>query len=77
MSWLATLTVHGLGGSLLVRGAVNRLVFENLVKRVLVPTPRPGHIVVLDKLSVHKSGTEHASRRPGITSSFFPSIRRI
>jgi hypothetical protein len=51
ISWLATLTVHGLGESLLVRGAVDRL---------LVPTLRPGQIVILDNLSVHKSATARA-----------------
>ena len=60
ISWLATLTVQGLGESLLVRGAVDRLVFETFGERVLVPTLRPGHIVVLDNLSVHKSATARA-----------------
>jgi transposase len=60
ISWLATLTMQGLGESLLVRGAVDRLVFETFVERVLVPTLRPGHIVVLDNLSVHKSATAKA-----------------
>jgi len=60
ISWLATLTVTGLGESLLVRGAVDRLVFEPFVERVLAPTLRPGHIVVLDNLSVHKSATAKA-----------------
>ena len=60
ISWLATLTVQGLGESLLVRGAVDRLVFETFVERVLVPTLRPGHVVVLDNLSVHKSARAKA-----------------
>lgn len=55
ISWLATLTTQGIGESLLVRGAVDRLVFEAFVERVLVPRLRPGQIVVLDNLSVHKS----------------------
>jgi transposase len=60
ISWLATLTATGLGESLLVRGAVDRLVFEAFVDRVLAPTLRPGQIVVLDNLSVHKSATARA-----------------
>lgn len=60
ISWLATLTATGLGESLLVRGAVDRLVFEAFVQRVLVPSLRPGQIVVLDNLSVHKSATARA-----------------
>jgi transposase len=60
ISWLATLTPTGLGESLLVRGAVDRLVFEALVERVLVPPLRPGQIVILDNLSVHKSAKARA-----------------
>jgi transposase len=55
ISWLATLTPTGIGESLLVQGAVDRPVFEAFVERVLVPSLRPGQIVVLDNLSVHKS----------------------
>lgn len=55
ISWLATLTPTGIGESLLVRGAVDRLVFEAFVAQVLVPSLRPGQLVVLDNLSVHKS----------------------
>lgn len=55
ISWLATLTTRGIGESLLVRGAVDRLVFEAFVERVLVPNLQPGQILVLDNLSVHKS----------------------
>jgi transposase len=60
ISWLATLTTSGLGESLLLRGAVDRLVFAAFVERVLVPTLRPGQIVILDNLSVHKSATARA-----------------
>lgn len=55
ISWLATLTPQGIGESLVVRGAVDRSVFEAFVERVLVPSLRPGQIVILDNLSVHKS----------------------
>ena len=60
ISWLATLTPAGIGESLLVRGAIDRLVFEAFVERVLVPTLRPGQSIVLDNLSVHKSATAKA-----------------
>jgi transposase len=60
ISWLATLTATGLGESLVVRGAVDRLVFETFVDRVLAPTLCPGQIVLLDNLSVHKSATARA-----------------
>ncbi len=57
ISWVATLTTQGIGESLVVRGAVDRLIFEAFVERVLVPSLRPGQIVVLDNLSVHKSAS--------------------
>jgi transposase len=60
ITWLATLTTRGIGESLLVQGAVDRLVFEAFVERVLVPSLRPGQIVVLDNLSVHKSARANA-----------------
>ena len=47
-------------------GPVNRPAFEAFVEQVLVPTLRPGDIVVMDNLSSHKSArtTEliHAAR---------------
>ena len=60
ISSLATLTATGIGESLLVRGAVDRCVFDAFVEQVLVPSLHPGHIVVLDNLSVHKSARAKA-----------------
>jgi transposase len=57
ISWLATLTPAGIGESLVVPGAVDRLVFDAFVEQVLIPRLRPGQLVVLDNLSVHKSAT--------------------
>ena len=55
IAWLATLSVQGLGESLVVDGPVDGRVFTSFVERVLVPSLRPGQIVVLDNLSLHKS----------------------
>jgi transposase len=55
IAWLATLTATGIGESLVVNGTVDSTVFVAFVERVLVPSLRPGQIVVLDNLSVHKS----------------------
>jgi len=60
VSWLAVLTPAGIGESRLVPGAVDRAVFDAFVARALVPSLRPGQVVVLDNLSVHKSA---AARR--------------
>ena len=51
---LAALTPDGLGALLSVNGAVNGDVFAAYLDQVLGPTLRPGDVVVLDNLSVHK-----------------------
>ena len=44
-----------MGPSLAVEGATTATVFETYIERVLGPTLRPGHLVVMDNLSAHKS----------------------
>ena len=56
---LAALTPDGVGPALTVEGAADRLVVEAYVGRVLVPTLRPGQVVVLDNLSAHKGDEVH------------------
>lgn len=60
ITWLATLTPTGIGESVVVPGAVDRQVFDLFVERLLVPSLRPGQIVLLDNLKVHDSA---AARR--------------
>jgi transposase len=52
---LAALTLDGITASFLIDGATDRQVFDTYVERVLVPTLRPGQVVVWDNLSAHKS----------------------
>ena len=52
---LAAWTPAGISPALVVEGATDRAVFDVFVKELLVPTLRPGQIVVWDNLSVHKS----------------------
>jgi transposase len=52
---LAAMTVAGISASFLIDGATDRQVFDTYVERVLVPTLRPGQVVVWDNLSAHKS----------------------
>jgi len=61
VSWLAALTPVGIGPSVLVEGAVDRDAFDAFIAQVLVPSLRPGQIVVLDNLSVHKSAAARAA----------------
>jgi transposase len=52
---LSTLSLAGMGASVVIDGALNRRSFDAFVDQILVPTLRPGQIVVLDNLSVHRS----------------------
>lgn len=51
---LAGLTLEGIQAPLILEGAVDTLAFEVYVEQVLAPSLKPGQIVVLDNLSVHK-----------------------
>ena len=53
---LASITEGGVGPCLAVEGPTTREVFEAYLQRVLAPSLRPGRILVLDNLSVHKGG---------------------
>ena len=57
---LATLTVDGMGPSLVLPGAMDRRVLDRFVTEVLVPTLGLGRIVVLDNLSVHRRARAEA-----------------
>ena len=51
---LASMSLEGMGPSLVVEGATNSQVFEPYVERVLAPMLREGQAVVMDNLSAHK-----------------------
>jgi transposase len=52
---VAALTPDGLQAPWTIEGAMDTAAFERYVTEVLGPTLRPGQIVVLDNLSVHKA----------------------
>ena len=52
---IASLTLQGIGPSVLMPGATDGLAFEAYIERVLAPDLRPGQVVILDNLSVHHS----------------------
>ncbi len=52
---VAALTPDGLQAPWTIEGAMDTAAFERYVTKVLGPTLRPGQIVVLDNLSVHKA----------------------
>jgi transposase len=51
---LSSMSMEGMGPSLVVEGATNSEVFEAYVERVLVPKLRRGQVMVMDDLSAHK-----------------------
>ena len=51
---LASLSLAGVGASMIIEGAVNAQAFEAYVEHILAPSLTAGQIVVLDNLSVHK-----------------------
>lgn len=55
LSTIATLTVRGIGASANFEGATDTDTFVAFTRNGLVPVLRPGDVVVLDSLSVHKS----------------------
>jgi transposase len=72
--WIATLTPDGLGESLVVDGPMDGRVFAAFVERILVPSLRPGQVVVLDNLSVHKNArARHLIEAAGCQVRFLPA----
>jgi len=53
-TFVAALRADGLTAPVVVDGAVNGALFEAYLKQQLVPTLRPGDVVVMDNLAVHK-----------------------
>ena len=53
-TFVAGLTLRGMIAPFVIDGPINRLSFQIYVKKVLVPEPRTGDIVIMDNLSSHK-----------------------
>jgi transposase len=52
---LASLSLEGIGASMIIEGAANGPAFEAYVEHMLVPSLQQGQIVVMDNLRVHKT----------------------
>lgn len=52
---LSSMTTYGMGPSLAVEGATTAKVFETYVEKVLMPSLKPGQIVVMDNLGAHRT----------------------
>jgi transposase len=51
---IASMSLHGMGGTMCVEGATNAEVFEVYVEHFLAPTLSEGQVVVLDNLGAHR-----------------------
>lgn len=54
LTLFASLSLQGIEAPMIMEGAADRLSFQAYIEQVLIPTLRPGQIVILDNLSVHK-----------------------
>jgi transposase len=54
-SLISILSLKGVGATMSVEGAVDTLVFDTYVERVLQPTIKAGDVLVLDNLTAHKA----------------------
>lgn len=60
-TFVAGLRLSGLDAPMVIDGPVNGEIFSAYVERVLVPSLRPGDIVVMDNLGSHKGAAVRAA----------------
>ena len=51
---IASLSLEGIGASMIIEGSANAAAFEAYVEQVLVPHLPPGQIIVMDNLQAHQ-----------------------
>ena len=74
MTFLAGLRTDGLSAPYVFDGPINGSCFQAWVEQLLVPTLRPGDIVILDNLGSHKGkAVRHAIRGAGARLWFLPA----
>jgi transposase len=73
MTFLAALRHDGITAPFVLDGPINGEAFLAYVEQVLVPTLKPGDIVVMDNLGSHKNrAIRHAIRAAGARLMFLP-----
>ena len=71
---LAALTPEGIGPSMTIVGSIDSAAFAAYVQRFLVPSLRPGQVVILDNLGAHKSAAaREAIEVAGCEVRFLPA----
>ena len=72
-TFLAALRANELTAPMVVDGSINGPIFHAYVHQVLVPTLKPGDIVIMDNLSSHKvAGVREAIEAAGATVVYLP-----
>jgi hypothetical protein len=72
-TFVGALRCDGLTAPLVIDGAINGELFLAYVEQILVPTLRPGDIVIMDNLRVHKmAGVREAIEATGAKLLFIP-----
>lgn len=51
---LASLSLQGIGETMIIEGAANAQLFESYIEQILAPSLQKGQIVIMDNLSIHK-----------------------
>ena len=54
MTLISSLSLQGLGASLILDGSANTELFEIYIERILAPSLEPGQMVIMDNLRIHK-----------------------
>lgn len=71
---LGALSAQGIQAAMTLQGATDRLAFEAFVEQILLPSLRPGQIVILDNLSAHKSNkAQQLIEEAGCRLEFLPT----
>lgn len=74
LTLFASLSLAGITAPMIMEGAAGRPAFQAYIEQVLVPTLRPGQVVILDNLSVHKQpALERALEAVGCEVIFLPT----
>lgn len=72
-TFTGALRTNGLSAPFVHDGAMNGVVFQTYIERVLVPTLRPGDIVILDNLPAHRMpGARRPVEQAGASMVFLP-----
>lgn len=72
-TFTGALRISGMTAPMVLDGPMNGAAFQAYVEQVLVPTLRPGDVVVMDNLPAHKlAAVREAIKRTGASLHFLP-----